>query len=101
MLSRALVTCIAFATFCSITCASDPDLRQTLRDQNALGEEWWVYNNLEQARADARRENKPLFVTFRCVPCKDCAAFDAESHRAVTLSNGWPASSSSPSARWR
>lgn len=78
MLSRSLVTCFAFSALTAISIAADPELRQTLKDQNALGEEWWVYNNLEQARADARRENKPLFVTFRCVPCKDCAAFDAE-----------------------
>jgi hypothetical protein len=58
--------------------AADPELRQTLKDENALGEEWWVYNDITDALADAKRENKPLFVTFRCIPCKDCKAFDAE-----------------------
>jgi hypothetical protein len=53
-------------------------LRQRLKDLHAEGADLWIYNNLDEALEQARRENKPLFVTFRCVPCKDCAAFDAE-----------------------
>lgn len=53
-------------------------LKDAIQDTHADGEDWWVYNDLETAREIARRENKPLFVTFRCVPCKDCKAFDAE-----------------------
>ena len=59
--------------------ADDADaLRERLQDLHAEGTDLWIYNNLDEAREQARRENKPLFVTFRCVPCKDCAAFDAE-----------------------
>lgn len=58
--------------------AADPALRDTLKDEHAFGEDWWVYNDIAEAREQARSENKPLFVTFRCIPCKDCAAFDAE-----------------------
>ncbi len=75
---RSLVALFAVVALTSITVAADPKLRQTLKDENALGEEWWIYNDIAQAREDARRENKPLFVTFRCVPCRDCQAFDAE-----------------------
>jgi len=28
----------------------------------------WIYNDLEQARAEARRTGKPLMVVFRCIP---------------------------------
>lgn len=56
----------------------DDSLRERLKDQNAAGTDLWIYNDLAQARSEARRQNKPLFVTFRCVPCRDCAAFDAE-----------------------
>jgi hypothetical protein len=28
--------------------------------------------------AEARQQNRPLFVTFRCLPCKQCSAFDKE-----------------------
>jgi hypothetical protein len=45
---------------------------------NVLGAEFWIYNDLDQALAAARRTSKPVFVTFRCVPCKACAGFDAE-----------------------
>ena len=52
-------------------------LRETLKDKNAQGTDLWIYNDLTLARKEARKENKPIFVTFRCVPCKSCAAFDA------------------------
>jgi serine protease Do len=53
-------------------------LRAAINDLHILGNDFWIYNNLESARAQARKENKPIFVTFRCVPCKACAGFDAE-----------------------
>ena len=34
--------------------------------------------NLADAMAEARKQNRPLFVTFRCLPCKQCSAFDKE-----------------------
>lgn len=53
-------------------------LRERLDDENGTRTDVWVYNDIESARDQARRENKPLFVTFRCVPCEACAAFDAD-----------------------
>jgi serine protease Do len=35
-------------------------------------------DNLTAAFAEARLQNRPLFVTFRCLPCKQCSAFDKE-----------------------
>ncbi|MEO6711573.1 MAG: thioredoxin family protein, partial [Planctomycetota bacterium] len=35
------------------------------------------FGNLEQAQATAAREGRPLFVVLRCLPCKQCADFDA------------------------
>ena len=57
---------------------SAPDLQSRLADLHIVGADFWIYNNLEGAIAEARRSNKPIFVTFRCVPCKACAGFDAE-----------------------
>jgi len=54
------------------------DLRERLKDANGIQTDLWVYNDIPSAMEEARRLNKPLFVTFRCVPCKDCAAFDAD-----------------------
>ena len=42
-----------------------------LKDENARNADFWIYNDLAAARAEAKRANKPLFVTFRCVPCAD------------------------------
>ena len=53
-------------------------LRTDLKDENGTGTDIWIYNDLAKAREIARREKKPIFVTFRCVPCKACAGFDAE-----------------------
>src|SRR5687768_13436308 len=55
------------------------DLRSALNDlHHQNGADFWVYNDLPAALAEARRTNRPIFVTFRCVPCKACAGFDAE-----------------------
>ncbi|MDP6794961.1 MAG: Trx7/PDZ domain-containing (seleno)protein [Verrucomicrobiota bacterium] len=53
-------------------------LLEVLKDENARGAKFWIYNNLATARAEARRTDKPMFVTFRCVPCAACNGFDAE-----------------------
>jgi hypothetical protein len=53
-------------------------LKDILKDLHAQGAEHWIYNNFEAAVAEAKRSGRPIFVTFRCVPCKACAGFDAE-----------------------
>jgi serine protease Do len=53
-------------------------LQERLQDMHAFGADHWIYNDLEKAKAEARALNKPIFVTFRCVPCKACSGFDAE-----------------------
>src|SRR5262249_21832187 len=58
--------------------AAADDLRNRLKDANSAQTDLWVYNDIPKAIAEAKRVNKPLFVTFRCVPCKACAAFDAD-----------------------
>lgn len=47
-------------------------------DLHAKGFDFWVYNDIEKAREIARKTNKPMFVTFRCIPCVNCKGFDAE-----------------------
>ena len=53
-------------------------LRSLLKDKHAEGADHWIYNDLDAAVAEAKRLDRPIFVTFRCVPCKACAGFDAE-----------------------
>ncbi|MFK7817074.1 MAG: Trx7/PDZ domain-containing (seleno)protein, partial [Planctomycetaceae bacterium] len=54
------------------------ELKNRIQDEHAVGADHWVYNDITTARALAEAQGKPLFVTFRCVPCKDCKSFDAE-----------------------
>lgn len=35
-------------------------------------------SDLYSALDEAKKQNRPLFVTFRCLPCKQCSAFDKE-----------------------
>lgn len=67
------------------------ELLELLKDEHARGVDLWIYNDLEKAKAQARRTGKPIFVTFRCVPCEACKAFDAEvarnNQRIKTLAN--------------
>jgi serine protease Do len=66
---------------CLISCVpsrAEDGLRERLKDANGTRSDVWVYNDIRQAITVAKEQGKPLFVTFRCVPCKDCAAFDAD-----------------------
>lgn len=60
------------------TANADDKLLDRIQDDHARGTDHWVYNDIEAARVVALTTGKPMFVTFRCVPCKDCNAFDAE-----------------------
>src|SRR5688572_24917522 len=33
-------------------------------------------SDLKAALAEAKRDNRPVFLTLRCLPCKQCSAFD-------------------------
>lgn len=50
-------------------------LRRELDDLDVSAN--WIYDDLDYARQLARKNGKPLFVTFRCVPCDACKIFDA------------------------
>ena len=54
------------------------ELQKAINDLHVQGADFWIYNDLPAAIAQAKKFNKPIFVTFRCVPCKNCAGFDAE-----------------------
>jgi len=58
--------------------AAEDGLRERLKDVAAEKTDAWVYNDIPTAMEEGKRQNKPIFVTFRCVPCRDCAAFDAD-----------------------
>ncbi len=69
---------LCLVCFANLLSAQENPLRERLRDENGVRSDVWVYNDIAEATRIARDSGKPLFVTFRCVPCKECAAFDAE-----------------------
>ncbi len=69
-MTRLLVTGLLLATV-SMVHAQDRQARQTARlqtDRDVSGAENWVYNDLEKAVAQARKDDKPILVLFRCIP---------------------------------
>ena len=56
----------------------DLELKKRIKDLNADQANHWIYNDIAAGFAKAKQSGKPLFVTFRCVPCKACLGFDAE-----------------------
>jgi hypothetical protein len=37
---------------------------------------FWIYNDLAQGFAEAKKTGKPLVVVLRCIPCEDCVKLD-------------------------
>ena len=70
--------CLAVLLLAHQAVFSQDDLRQRIDDKNGSAKDFWIYNDISKAKEIAIKENKPMFVTFRCVPCKACQSFDAE-----------------------
>lgn len=39
-------------------------------------EGFWIYNDLPAAFAQAKKEDKPIIVVLRCIPCEECVKLD-------------------------
>ena len=75
---KTLLLSLATFTAANLNAQPAPPLLERLKDENARGVDLWIYNNLQGAMTEAKRTGKPIFATFRCVPCHACKAFDAE-----------------------
>ncbi|MBO93520.1 MAG: signaling protein [Opitutales bacterium] len=67
-----------FAAVSASTIFADEALRNRIKDDHSKQGDHWIYNDIEKGFAEAKRTGKPLFITFRCVPCEACEGFDAE-----------------------
>ena len=45
--------------------------------------------DLAGAMAEAKATNRPIFVTFRCLPCKQCSAFDKDVLEGIFVLCHW------------
>ncbi|MEX0939397.1 MAG: Trx7/PDZ domain-containing (seleno)protein [Pirellulales bacterium] len=43
-----------------------------------LDSQHWIYNDLEAGIREAKRQDRPLLVVFRCIPCEACHEFDEQ-----------------------
>ncbi len=69
-MTRLLLTGLLLLTV-SMAHAQDRKARQKARlqtDRDVSGAENWVYNDLEKAVAQARKDDRPILVLFRCIP---------------------------------
>ena len=71
-----------FLSLCPLLCVgsavADDGLRERLEGTHAADADHWIYNDIATGLEQAKKTGKPLFVTFRCVPCEACMGFDAE-----------------------
>jgi serine protease Do len=52
---------------------------KVLNDRSTFAKnEVWLYNDVDEAFAQAKKSGKPLLVVFRCVPCEACSHFDQQ-----------------------
>jgi serine protease Do len=70
--------CLAGTLIAAALAAEPQDRESKVRADraNLTGDEHWIYNDLPAALAEARRQNKPLVVVLRCIPCEACSKFD-------------------------
>ncbi|HIK93191.1 MAG TPA: PDZ domain-containing protein [Planctomycetes bacterium] len=72
------ISFVLILAVCSSVCQADDDLKERIKDEHARDADHWIYNDIAAGFREAKRTGKPLFVTFRCVPCQDCLSFDGE-----------------------
>jgi serine protease Do len=60
------------------TLAQKPTREQKVREdkRRVEAEGFWIYNDLAQGFATAKRTGKPLLVVLRCLPCEECVKLD-------------------------
>ena len=67
--STLILTCIAWLLGAQTSQAAENRDEKVRNDKSKVESTGlWIYNNLDQAIAEAKRDGKPLLVTFRCIP---------------------------------
>ncbi len=53
--------------------------KKVLADRTKItAEGFWIYNDMNEAFAQARVSGKPILVVLRCLPCEECVKLDDE-----------------------
>ncbi len=72
---------ICFLTLFCLAATVDAQTREEIvrgdrKKVEAAG--FWIYNDLPQAFAKAKRTGKPIVIVLRCLPCHECVKLDDE-----------------------
>lgn len=78
MLSRTLLAAIGLTTLAFAETVKDRE--GAVRNDKATleNDKRWLYNDVAQGFAEAKRTGKPLLVVLRCVPCLACMGIDSQ-----------------------
>jgi len=75
---RTFSLALAFAFLgAAFAAAQNPRKEKVLADKAKVeADGFWRYNDLPGAFAEAQKQNKPLIVVLRCIPCDQCVKLD-------------------------
>ncbi len=74
----ALFIVLTFVSGLACGFAQDRETKVRNDRKQVESQDYWIYNDLPKAYAEAYRTGKPLLVVFRCIPCEACAQLDAQ-----------------------
>lgn len=74
---RSLALLVSFVVANTLIAQTREELVRGDRE-NVEADGFWIYNDLPAAFEQARRENKPIIVVLRCIPCHECVKLDDE-----------------------
>jgi hypothetical protein len=75
---RSIFALMILLSLASLSAGQDRKTK-VLNDRDTFANnEVWIYNDLDEAFAEAKKSTKPLLVVFRCVPCEACSHFDKQ-----------------------
>lgn len=68
-----------FSLLSSPAAQAQSRLEKVLSDQLSITSEgFWLYNDLNAGMEAAKKNGKPIIVTFRCIPCEHCVKLDEQ-----------------------
>src|SRR5688500_14896400 len=75
---RGLLVLVIVAGLVQSVAAQDRKTK-VLNDRDMFAKnEVWLYDDLDEGFAEAKKSKRPLLVVLRCVPCEACSQFDKQ-----------------------
>ncbi len=69
MLRQSIFSSVVWIALASVALGAGKREEQVRQDMKTVGNDPnWIYNDLSKGIAEAKRQNKPMLVVFRCIP---------------------------------